>query len=152
MNRELKFRAWVADHAPDYGDAPECVMFYSTEPNTTQMIGDRELRCCGGAKPQGVLESFLRNPRTPVMQYTGLKDKNGKEVYEGDIVSQGDNYPSEIRWNHNGELSEGTGWVLVEHYSDGYGPRVHTTDAYTNGLGEVIGNIYENPDLLQGNE
>lgn len=152
--REIKFRAWVADHAPDYGDKPECVMFYSTRANTTHMKGDRELKCCGGGKPEGVLEYFLENPRTPVMQYTGLKDRNGKEIYEGDIVIEWeddmekverfvvewcgeDGYPAfDLKPNH---FEETNALSFYSQNSDGYEL-------------EVIGNIYENGDLLQGNE
>ena len=80
-----------------------------------------------------------------VMQYTGLKDKNGKEIYEGDIVSMfHDTQFSEVKWN-----SEYGCWeikVQLSIHNEGW-------DLLGNHLEqcEVIGNIYENPELLEGN-
>lgn len=90
-----------------------------------------------------------------IMQYAGLKDKNGKEIYEGDIVS--------FDLYGNGEIEIGTiifskaSFVAQTDYSpalDG----THHGRSLTYQLGslirndknvEVIGNIYENPDLLE---
>lgn len=78
--------------------------------------------------------------RYDLMQFTGLKDKNGKEIYEGDVVEF--ILPNE----HEGETEyieeityEGSSFVL-----DGNVP----VDAFEKEL-EVIGNIYENPELLK---
>lgn len=74
-----------------------------------------------------------------LMQYTGLKDKNGREIYEGDIIKHCmggslQDYPSEVIWNDDG------GWSpWLEYCRDSY-TRVSEP--------EVIGNIYENPELL----
>lgn len=82
-----------------------------------------------------------------VMQFTGLKDKNGKEIYEGDIVQR--------EWDDRKDGSE-----LVNHkveYKDsGYlmcpvSSKMTTWDIHLSPYcdeSEVIGNIYENPELL----
>ena len=70
-----------------------------------------------------------------LMQCTGLKDKNGKEIYEGDIVKQG-NWVGEIKWTRDF-------WGLGEGNYDDEG-------LYTRNQNlEIIGNIYENPELLK---
>lgn len=74
----------------------------------------------------------------PLMQYTGLKDKNGKEIYEGDIVEPVPNaiIKYEVVYNPNR-----AGFRLIN--KDNY-------DLDLFGLErQVIGNIYENPTLLE---
>lgn len=72
----------------------------------------------------------------PIMQYAGLKDKHGKEIYEGDIVlynrGGSDECVSEVTYNLRFPKSE----FCLGHA----GHRLDET--------EVIGNIYENPELL----
>lgn len=77
-----------------------------------------------------------------LMQYTGLKDKNDKEIYEGDIVLYDRNvHPSidklhyVVEWGTNG-------YVLNGYHND--------FDNFGSEMLEVVGNIYENPELLGG--
>lgn len=75
-------------------------------------------------------------------QYTGLKDKNGREIYEGDILYWDDNISGVIKYKDGSFYFE----TVDEFYSSWL--RVIKHDLETRM--EVIGNIYENPELLGG--
>ena len=77
------------------------------------------------------------------MQYTGLKDKNGKEIYEGDILDnrQDDYLPVRMDSSDNSDgfyYADWLGWMA--NHSSLY-------DIHDNS--EIIGNKYENPELLK---
>jgi uncharacterized phage protein (TIGR01671 family) len=107
--------------------------------------------------------NMLNQDRAVIMQYTGLKDKNGKEIYEGDVVLIDDEYTEPIlddgsgpRYtiHHISEVSyeEGAAAYIVEVRigADFLRKGLYTLDEITKeGFDiEVIGNIYENPELL----
>jgi uncharacterized phage protein (TIGR01671 family) len=93
-----------------------------------------------------------------LMQYTGLKDKNGKEIYEGDVVkfklfeSIGDVFGFVQWWKESAKFAVSRyKWItndgrLIEgkHASGGFPMNQIRTDTF-----EIIGNIYENPDLAE---
>lgn len=81
-----------------------------------------------------------------VMQYTGLKDKNGQEIYEGDIL-RGIEHKSNSTFV-NGEYQGTHEWDNdIEIIVDFTPSNVQLVDAYKSKC-EVIGNIYENQELL----
>ena len=77
-----------------------------------------------------------------LMQYTGLKDKNGIDIYEGDILSLNGDI-------HTVGYQNGCFLMIEETISDGKtDPLFEYFHEYETDL-EVIGNIYENPELLE---
>ena len=97
-----------------------------------------------------------------LMQYTGLKDKNGKDIYEGAIVKFGKNMYSpfensiaEVEW-----FEANLKYILKKKHikKDDKDPFVLDTEDLGNASGgvgempEIIGNIYENPKLLKQND
>ncbi|EEN04869.1 hypothetical protein BK764_28840 [Bacillus thuringiensis serovar israelensis] len=89
-----------------------------------------------------------------VMQYTGLKDKNGKEIYEGDsdgfyIVKNGE-FP--VRCHETGEIIDRAhGWYLdpIDKSTEPSSWEIPLNDFYINRLDAFDKNIYDNPELLE---
>lgn len=84
-----------------------------------------------------------------LMQSTGLHDKNGKEIFEGDIVTDGD-VTSDIKYHQT------LGFYMIGKYGFsvpfGQGVDVEYFEEFADHVSktfEVIGNIYENPELLE---
>lgn len=138
--REIKFRFWHkgnnAKMSFDLGIIPQ-------DKQSADLI----------MQSLGARDGLLINPNDDrlfiTMQYTGLKDKNGKEIYEGDIfivreLHDGDEYI----WNNEKQTAIPQ-TVTWNEKSCGFEFGLSTRIAYQPGHFEVIGNIYENPELLE---
>ena len=119
--REIKFRAWDGKAKDWHTFEITDNLFESQQAISFGLLG-------------GQVESLVWQ------QYTGLKDRNGVEIYEGDIITQ-DGYAQHVQWSDMGAW-----WALVNI------PNVHSGN-HLSALDfdecEVIGNIYENPELLE---
>ena len=83
-----------------------------------------------------------------LLQYTGLKDKNGKEIYEGDIIKY--KFPYDKRIKHISPvkfLETEASFGIKDRYEN----EIPLYTASSNNYFEVIGNIYENKNLLEEN-
>nr|WP_303689354.1 YopX family protein [Ruminococcus bromii] len=87
-----------------------------------------------------VLGSYGAVDPETVGQYTGLTDKNGTKIFEGDIVKYGDTVHNVVFEQRNGTAYFGLVYSTLETLSFGYYQDLKQI--------EVIGNIYDNPELL----
>ena len=119
MNREIKFRAW--------NEVSEKMLNWNEFLNTNMK------------------NTFIAPESTGLilMQYTGLHDKNGKEIYEGDILKS-------IQWNNIYLVKYiGTAFYLCRKRNKGFNK---ITTWNNTEKSEIIGNIYDNPELLGSEE
>jgi len=87
-----------------------------------------------------------------VMQYTGIKDKNGKEIYEGDILTA---KPKESNWNPlvcKMAFNANTARFEAQQYWPNKNAFLSLSNNHDYYEYEVCGNIYENPELLKSGQ
>ena len=132
--REIKFRIYFKDEEP-----------FMSEPITLTELLHEDWIEFGDEKGEWSLPLkdfrffYRKNENYEVMQYTGLKDKNGKEIYEGDIIN--------IQYDVTVQIEK----AVIEYRGASF---YAVTNADTWELDNyeeiaVIGNIYENPELLE---
>ena len=150
--REIKFRGYEEDCGMIYSDKGyESVLF---EINNS---GD------GGVFVSTEINDWQHDEKFMIMQYTGLKDKNGKEIYEGDILQF--TWYEDSCWGRAGiykgyvGFDKGVFKVIyinreeITKYDDGSWHNNRKSDDIESLFSwseeiEVIGNIYENKDLM----
>lgn len=120
MKRIIKFRAWD-EHTKE--------MFSYAKPNDFVAFS-----------------VALTDKECHIMQYTGLVDKNGKEIYEGDIISKYKNKEYETRYVVEWYQKRCGFWLRVARFDEE--PRFDLNDLREDL--NVIGNIYENRELQDG--
>lgn len=94
--------------------------------------------------------NMLNENRAPIMQFTGLKDKNGKEIYEGDIIV---NKTNKTGASYRVIFESGGFTFEANNDFSGVGKRCNRrfwpADFARPENWEVIGNLYQNPELLE---
>lgn len=134
-----RYRAWIKTEKRMFFSDDILAIDYENEEIVTQQIyfenglpDDRDIYCYN---PDDI----------ELMQSTGLKDKNGKEVFIGDIVkcTRGCLHEVYLEKEYGGTFIGGMPSIYLKGLLSGY--------AWTEDE-EIIGNIYENPELLEVNE
>ena len=148
MNRTLKFRLWDKSEnrwvAPGWNKDPHGLDYHQSEYylDTNGIV--REIGFYG--------EEMDEVQNVIIQQYTGCKDSNDKEIYEGDIVFYFDsNYV--VEWSNSLYCWRG----VHPDYHKGYNPKTfnqyrrYTIEEFNllERFGKVIGNIMESPELLK---
>ena len=130
MKREIKFKAWNKE-------ANRFSKPFTLKSDVLNYTDDDGL---------GIVKSLTNEI---ILQYTGLKDKNGKEIYEGDILERVDTKQTFlVIWNKDCYLVRMIydSWLnknVLNHKKDG------SLNFMTTFEIEIIGNIYENPELIE---
>ena len=93
---------------------------------------------------QGEIVSRLPINDVIIMQSTGLFDKNGKEIFEGDIV---ENTTQTVYLRHKFEVVWNKNYASYQLMNNGFTSNIPLEEHFMSY--EVIGNIYENPELLE---
>lgn len=148
--RELKFRIWDKQNKKwitENGHSLHCFSNWSICPFTGKLTdyvgafdGDHGETYTANPTPDYYITAsgVVKEPRYIVVEYTGLKDKNGKEIYEGDIIL-GEFYDTEY---HHSET------IKHEVVFNNGAYNIASSNWHNPSL-KIIGNIFETPELLK---
>lgn len=140
--REIKFRAWNKK-TKEMFDVHE-IKVDRLSRNLTWVRGYGESDYEGTEVYGGGNMLYANKPRYELMQFTGLKDKNGVEIYEGDICKSKVGYVGKIVFSEtSAEFSLGVKRELNKYILENH------TLLYAYRELEVIGNVHDNPELLE---
>lgn len=146
--REIKFRVWDKINHPAYKKQSDRMSFFGPE----MFIDDDGFIMIFCEPGKGVIGDHDQS-RHKLMQYTGLKDKNGVDIYEGDVLRDGakaieGEVIHECVWDKESAAFTFDPFVIKRHgYGfGGYEEMGHSLDELKPA--GIIGNIYENPELL----
>ena len=131
MNRKIKFRAWDSVHNKMIYIKDIVSCGYSNEFDIYELYFEENgLKCRGYKEYDDDFGGGIADETDlPIMEYTGLKDKNGVEIYEGDLLKSYYEKPGIIKWNDE------VGAFQVKGIPSQTMKRCHEM--------KVIGNIYE---------
>ena len=129
MNRGIKFRIWDTENK-------EMLKVQELDFEPTFYGGRIAIR-------PDQYNDYFDTEDMILMQYTGLHDKNGKEIYEGDILRFNEVDTAIVEWN------EKYAYFMVRPIQDYYFDSDVLGHAIEYNNAEIIGNIYENEDLLE---
>lgn len=138
--REIKFKAWleslqamVSVHKIEFLDDGNYKIFFKN-------LQDGKYIDCALAPSSMISRSSAKGDRFALMQYTGVNDKNGKEIYTGFFVKWG------LRIY---EICFDCGFYM--HDLSGINPEYPITKEFKEAPDEfeIIGNVYENPEILK---
>lgn len=131
MKREIKFRAWDEQNKIMHNDFQ---FIKSGEENNDWIIFTSDKQKLSAE--QHPLQNPYFQQQFKIMQFTGLLDVNGKEIYEGDVVRRG-------------VIIFSRGKFCGQYYGSGGFYEEWEDDLYQERNIEVLGNIYENPEILE---
>lgn len=144
--KKLKFRAWNNEHNKMYKVHS---LFLDRQGNVTGI----HFIAHGGITTADVKSPYMEGIAVKVMQFTGLLDKNGKEIHEGDIVKVLNvTYEGKVEKERIGHIgyNDKKCCFYLEYSDERYGfkeGRNMTVGQFEEF--EIIGNIYENSELLK---
>jgi uncharacterized phage protein (TIGR01671 family) len=155
--RELKFRIW--DKSRNCFSTQKIIKLDGADNN----FGDYHIDLDGTARYMNYDSADLDEDAV-IQQYTGMKDEDGTEIYEGDIVEVSNSHKALVRWSSSGGCWEVA--PIGKKYAPGFDindPEEDYIDyngfdeaslAFSGGNGyngpiKILGNIFENPELLK---
>lgn len=154
MNREIKFRAWNPFDQKMYYPTGDESALSPVSYDLGMWLGGwevYEITAQHGKRIVVASQTRQGHKGGDLMQYTGLRDKNGAEIYEGDVLQETymnvafNKLPKEVRWHEH--FAE---YVFVD--SSGKHEIVQSRAHTDIENSEIIGNIYENPELMKPKE